>query len=585
MMNNFTKTFSYAKDYKNKIYLAIILIFFSVVSELVTFILTYDIIIRFIEKYPISIEYLIIMGFAIIFFLVLKSTLYLNGLDCSHEAAYDTLLGMRMKFAEKMTKLPLGVINQRGTGSYKKNFVDDIEQVELILAHMIPEGFPYMIICVLVFIMLFILDWRLGLLTIASTSIGLVAIMLMMRSGVDKMGYYYESSKNMNANIVEYIAGMEVIKIFNRTTSSYEKFASSVENYKKYTLDWYNESWNYMAIYASIMPCTILFSLPVGTLFYFQGSLSLSTFIFALLISLSLGSPLIRMVTFLPLIPRLDYQTDALEETFRGDELQITGNSLKPEKYDIEFKNVSFAYDETDVIKEVSFKADENSVTALVGESGSGKSTLAKLLVHFWDLNDGEIFIGGININDISFGDLMNSISYVSQDTFLFNESIMDNIRIGKPNASDEEIISVSKLAQCHDFIMKLDHGYDTNVGDAGNKLSGGEKQRITIARAILKDAPIIILDEATTFTDSENEDKIQEAINSLIGKKTLIVIAHRLSTIVESDNIVLLDDGNILIQGKHEDLIKNSSQYKLLWESHIESLNWDINVKEETEC
>lgn len=580
-MNNFSKTFSYAKEYKNKIYLAIILIFFSVVSELITFILTYDIIINFIDN-SITFEHIIIIGFAIIFFLFLKSIFYIKGLDFSHEAAYDTLMGMRIQFAEKMTKLPLGVINQKGTGSYKKNFVDDIEQVELILAHMIPEGLPYVIICILVFAMLFVLDWRLGLLTIASTSIGLVAIFRMIKSGVDKMVYYYESSKNMNSNIVEYIAGMEVIKIFNRTTSSYEKYSSSVEDYKKYTLDWYNESWNYMAIYASVLPCTILFTLPVGTLFYFQGTLALSTLIFALLISISLGSPLLKMVVFFPLIPRLSYQITELEETFAGEELQITDKSLKPENYGIEFENVRFAYDKTEVIKDVSFKVAENSVTALVGESGSGKSTLAKLLVHFWDLKDGKISIGGVNINGISFGDLMDLISYVSQDNFLFNESIMENIRIGKPTASDDEVIAASKLAQCHDFIVKLDQGYDTNVGDDGNKLSGGEKQRITIARAILKDAPIIILDEATTFTDSENEDKIQEAINSLVGKKTLIVIAHRLSSIVESDNIILMDDGKLLMQGTHEDLLENSNKYKLLWEAHVESLNWDINIKEE---
>ncbi|WP_261795614.1 ABC transporter ATP-binding protein [Methanobrevibacter oralis] len=555
--------------------------FFSVVSELITFILTYDIIINFIDN-SITFEHIIIIGFAIIFFLFLKSIFYIKGLDFSHEAAYDTLMGMRIQFAEKMTKLPLGVINQKGTGSYKKNFVDDIEQVELILAHMIPEGLPYVIICILVFAMLFVLDWRLGLLTIASTSIGLVAIFWMIKSGVDKMVYYYESSKNMNSNIVEYIAGMEVIKIFNRTTSSYEKYSSSVEDYKKYTLDWYNESWNYMAIYASVLPCTILFTLPVGTLFYFQGTLALSTLIFALLISISLGSPLLKMVVFFPLIPRLSYQITELEETFAGEELQITDKSLKPENYGIEFENVRFAYDKTEVIKDVSFKVAENSVTALVGESGSGKSTLAKLLVHFWDLKDGKISIGGVNINGISFGDLMDLISYVSQDNFLFNESIMENIRIGKPTASDDEVIAASKLAQCHDFIVKLDQGYDTNVGDDGNKLSGGEKQRITIARAILKDAPIIILDEATTFTDSENEDKIQEAINSLVGKKTLIVIAHRLSSIVESDNIILMDDGKLLMQGTHEDLLENSNKYKLLWEAHVESLNWDINIKEE---
>jgi ATP-binding cassette subfamily B protein IrtA len=584
-MSGIKNVLFYAKEYKNKIYLAFFLILFSVIAGIVPYLLTYDIIINFVENNTVTPTYLLVMAAGVAFFLWLRSFLHTKGLEASHEAAYDTLMGMRIKFAEKMMKLPMGNISEKGTGSYKKNFVDDIESIELILAHLIPEGLPYVIAPIIVYIILFILDWRLALLSIASGLIGLVAVMLMISGGVKKMKNYYGSAQKMNSTIVEYISGMEVIKIFNRTTSSYEKYVSSVENYKKYTLDWFRDSWNYMAVYGAVLPCTILFLLPVGTLFYIEGTLTLPTLVFALLLSMGIGVPLIKLVGFLPLIPQLQYKVEQLENTFEGDELKITDRGIAPENYDVRFKNVTFAYDKKDVIKDVSFCAKGDSVTAIVGESGSGKSTLAKLLVHFWDVKEGEIVIGGVNIKNISFEKLMNLISYVSQDTFLFNISIMENIRIGKPGATSEEVIAAAKLAQCHDFIMAMENGYNTNAGDAGNKLSGGEKQRITIARAILKNAPIIILDEATAFTDPENEDKIQDALNQLTGGKTLIVIAHRLSTIVESDNIILMDDGNLLMQGTHEELLKRSDTYKSLWDSHMESMDWDINVKGGSTC
>jgi len=579
-MSGFKNVLFYAQEYKNKIYLAFFLILLSVIAGIAPYLITYDIIINFVENSTVTPAYLLVMAVSVGFFLWLRSFLHTKGLEASHEAAYDTLMGMRIKFAKKMTKLPLGNISEKGTGSYKKNFVDDIESIELILAHLIPEGLPYVIAPIIVYIILFILDWRLALLSIASGLIGMVTVMFMIKGGLKKMDTYYGSAQKMNSTIVEYISGMEVIKIFNRTTSSYEKYVSSVENYKKYTLDWFKDSWNYMAVYGAVLPCTILFLLPVGTLFYIEGTLTLSSLVFSLLLSMSIGLPLIKLVGFLPLIPQLQYKVEQLEKTFEGEELKIIDKGIAPENYDVNFKNVTFAYDKKDVINDVSFHAKENSVTAIVGESGSGKSTLAKLLVHFWDVKEGEITIGGVNINDMSFEKLMDLISYVSQDTFLFNISIMENIRIGKPDATNEEVVAASKLAQCHDFIMDMENGYNTNAGDAGDKLSGGEKQRITIARAILKNAPILILDEATAFTDPENEDKIQEALNQLTGGKTLIVIAHRLSTIVESDNIILMDEGNLLVQGTHDELLKKSDTYKSLWGSHMESLDWNINVK-----
>ncbi|MCG8499425.1 MAG: ABC transporter ATP-binding protein/permease [Firmicutes bacterium] len=579
-MSAFKKILIYAEEYKNKIFLAMFLIFCSVIVGIIPYMITYHIILSFVEKHSVTMSYLLLTAGGVVFCLWLKSYLYLKGLSASHEAAYDTLMGMRQKFAGKMTKLPLGDINEKGTGSYKKNFVDDIESVEVLIAHMVPEGIPYVIVPIIVFGLLFILDWRLALLSMASIPIGAAVVVLMMGNGLKKMGPYYRSAQKMNSNIVEYISGMEVIKIFNRTTNSYEKYVSSVENYKKYTLAWIKESWTYVAIYSAVLPCTILFLLPVGTVLYVNGTLSLSTFVFALLLAMSLGLPLIKLVEFFPTIPQLAYKIEQLEKTFEGEELKVADKGITPGHYDVDFKNVTFAYNQKDVLKNVSFCAKQNTVTAIVGESGSGKSTLAKLLVHFWDVKEGEITIGGVNINHMSFENLMNLISYVSQDTFLFNASIMENIRIGRPEATDEEVMAVAKLAMCHEFIMNTDKGYDTNAGEAGDKLSGGEKQRITIARAILKNAPVIILDEATAFTDSENEDKIQEALNQLVVGKTLIVIAHRLSTIVEADNIIVMDKGNLVMQGSHDELLERSGTYQSLWRSHIKSMNWDINVK-----
>ena len=579
-MSALKKIFSYAHEYKSKILLATFLIFSSVIAGILPYLIVYDIIIRFVEGQTVTFFYLLLTTAGIGFCLWLQSYLNARGLDASHQAAFDILMGMRIEFARKLTKMPLGNINARGTGGYKKNFVDDIDSVELLLAHMLPEGIPYVIGPALTYLILFMIDWRLALLAMASIPIGMLAITVMMRTGLKKMDRYYQSSRKMNDTIVEYISGMEVIKIFNQTTNSYAKYVSAVENYKKFTLAWYKESWTYMAMYTAVLPCTILLLLPVGTVLFVNGTLALSTFIFALLLALSAGPPLIKLIEFIPLMPNLKYKIEELEKSFDSEELKVADRGIDPENYSVAFKNVTFAYDKKDVINDISFCAKENTVTAIVGASGSGKSTLAKLLVHFWDVQQGEITIGGVNINEMSTARLMGMISYVSQDTFLFNASIMDNIRVGKPDATDEEVVAAAKLATCHDFIVNLSNGYETNAGEAGDKLSGGEKQRITIARAILKNAPIVVLDEATAFADPENEDKIQEAINELVVGKTLLVIAHRLSTIVEADNIILLELGHLRAQGGHTELLAKSDIYQSLWDSHQRTINWDLTVR-----
>lgn len=580
----FSKVMGYAVDHRKKIRKALVLIFLSVLAGIAPFLIAYRLIIAFVDGPRPELGPLVVYAGLIAFFLWLKVILLANGLDASHEAAYDSLMGMRRSFVQKLSRLPMGRIMSKGSGSYKKNIVDDIEHMEAMIAHMIPEGLPYFLSPLVVFIVLFFVDWRLALLSMGSIPIGAVAVMLMMASGMKKMGLYYQAEQRMNRNIIEYIKGMEVIKIFNRLTASFKKYKDSVEEYRDFTLAWYRECWTYMAIYAAVLPCTIILLLPVGLHFYLAGSLSLGTLLFSLLISMSLGTPLIKLVEFLPTIPNLAYKIDELEKTFAGSELDARDQGEDPDGYSVSFEHVHFAYDSVEVLRDISFCAEENSVTAIVGESGSGKSSLAKLLVHYWDLNSGAISLGGVDIRRISVERLMSYISYVSQDTFLFNTSILENIRIGRPEACEEEVIDAARAACCHEFITDLPQGYMTSAGDAGNKLSGGEKQRICIARAILKDAPVIILDEATSCTDPENEDRIQEALNRLIEGKTLIVIAHRLSTVIGADRLIYMDRGELQAQGTHQELLERSEGYRNLWKAHEASLDWHIEVRDGNE-
>jgi ATP-binding cassette subfamily B protein IrtA len=580
-MSEILRVYSYAKAHKKKMLLAIICITISVVSSVVPYFIVYDIIMRFTGTGTLSAQYISIAAGAILACLLLQTYTLMKGLTYSHHLAYDTLMGMRKKVADKLLKIPLGTLERHSTGSLKKNFVENIENMELILAHAMPEGISNIVTLVILYVALFIVDWRMALLTLAVVPIGLVPYFAMFKVSVKKMVPYYQASKKVNENIIEYINGMEVIKVFNQTTSSFKEYSSSVENFTKYTLDWYRISWNYMALYDVFLPATLLFVLPIGMLLYIGGSLSLGAFILGTLLAMSTAIPLLRVVEFFPTTPMLKHQSAKIEELFNEPELERGENVLPPQNHTVTFDHVTFAYNDLDVLHDVSLTAKENTVTALVGESGAGKSTLAKLLVRFWDVKKGEIRIGDVNIRDLSFETLMNQISYVSQDVFLFNTTILENIRMGKPEATDDEVKQMAKLAQCHEFIMETERGYQTVVGEAGDKLSGGERQRISIARAMLKNAPIVVLDEATTFTDPENEDKIQFALNGLIRSKTVIVIGHRLSTLVNADQIILLDSGKVSARGTHSELLATSMLYQKMWEAHRESMAWDIAGKE----
>lgn len=573
----------YAGKYRRHIFTALALISISVPIGVIPYFLISSLIGGYINETAVMAD-VVRTSVLILLCFTVKYILYGEGLNLSHEGAFGTLYNMRVKLADNLMHQPLGEVADGGTGKYKKSFVEEIGRIELMLAHMLPEGIPNLVMPFIVLAVIFVTDWRMGLLSLASLPFGIIGMGLMMKSGVKKMPLYYEAGARLNNAVVEYVSGMEVIKVFGQTTSSFKKYSDTVENYKVFTLDWFKESWRSMSLVYAGMPCTVLLTLPVGAIMYYNGNLDLNTWIFVLMLDLSMSGPLTRVINFFPMFPQVDYTVKQLEALYSTEDVHSGNVSEMPESFDVEFKNVTFAYKDKDVLKNVSFKAEQGKKTALVGESGSGKSTAARLAVHYWDVSDGSITIGGRDIREYTFDTLMSMTAYVAQDNFLFKGTIADNLRMGKKDATIAEMIEAAKAAACHDFISKLPHGYDTEVGVLGGKLSGGERQRITIARAILKNAPIIILDEATAYTDAENEELITNALNELTKGRTVIMIAHRLGTIADADNIVVLDSGRVSANGTHDELMESSSIYRRLWQMSLEAGSWNIAVKEGAE-
>jgi len=576
-MSHYLWIYNYAKKLFPYMVKAVIYLTVGIIAGIVPYFGVYYLINTFIAGIQIKITLVAVIATGVAACLMLKTYSTNRGLAASHYLAYKTLRNMRIALADKLLRMPMGKIMEKGSGELKKAFIENIEDMELILAHTLPEGLSNLLSCIIATGILAIVDWRMALLSLAVLPIGAAAFTAMLKKSETRMEPYYRASRNMNETIVEYISGMEVIKVFGRTTTSFQKYKESVIDYKKQTLEWFGVSWNYMAIYSVFLPATLLFMIPFGTLFFLNGSLTLSDFILCCLLAMSIGPSLLRIVEFIPMLPQLGVKSQKLELMFDEIELQEGNSNSVPKPYHVTGKDIAFTYTEKNVLHNVSFTAKENTITAFVGESGAGKSTLAKLLVRFWDVNHGSIRIGGVDIRNISYQEMSDLTSYVSQDIFLFNTSILENIRMGRPDAADEDIIAISQAAQCHEFIMNFPKGYETIVGDAGDKLSGGQRQRIAIARAILKNAPIVILDEATSFTDPENEDKIQNSLNVLLKGKTVIVIAHRLTTIQNADNIIVLDQGEVAAQGTHAQLLAASSHYQRMWDAYTQSGQWSV--------
>lgn len=579
------KVLAYAGSYRKKTYLAAVFMLTGVVMSVLPYLFLYQLITKIVGGERMNLSYVLVRIGIMAVCGILYAITYIHGLSLSHESAYHTLKNIRISLQEKMEKQPLGTILSYGNGTIKKMFIDDIESVELLLAHALPEGIANVAVPVVIYIAMFLVDWKLALLSMASLPLGILAMGMMMKSGTSKMGAYYTSAQTMNNTIVEYINGMEVVKIFNRDGESYKRFSDSVRAYRDFTLDWYKVCWPWMALYNSILPCTAMFTLPAGTYLVLSGHSTLSHLILVLCMGFGVGTPLLRTLSFGATFPQILYKIESLENMIAAPPLQQSDRAFQGQDHTVTFTDVHFSYREEEVLHGISFEAKEGTMTALVGESGSGKSTLAKLLVHFYDRTSGSIRIGGQDITDMRVESLNQEISYVSQEQFLFNMSLRENIRLGNLSASDQEVLEAATKAQCDEFLERLPQGIDTLAGDGGKQLSGGERQRISLARALLKDAPIVVLDEATAFIDPENEEKMNQAIAEIIREKTVIVIAHRLSSIMNADQILVMKEGILEASGTHEELLQKSIEYQKLWRAADQTTAWHIqNVQEVAE-
>lgn len=576
--------FSFAAPCKGKMALSVFCAILSVAGGFIPFWAVYEILLAFINQ-NVTLN-------GILIWCLVGAVGYLLRVAChgistilAHISAYTILEGIWLKIADRLMKAPLGEVMGRRIGYLKNIIMDKVEDLEPPLAHMIPELTSNLLLPVVIFTWMMVIDWRMGLAVLIAPVLAMIPMFFLMRNYNSQYAAYMEANNHVNSIIIEYVEGIEVVKAFNQSTSSYEKFVNAVQSFKEFTLAWFKSTWKTMNLMMAIMPTTLLGVLPVGLLLVQNGSISPAELAMGIILSLSIVGPLMKATTFINEAKSMEYAVEAANELLNLPVLPDSGKIVSIPRNDIVLEHVTFSYDgseQNEVLHDVNLELPEGSFTALVGPSGGGKSTIARLIARFWDVTGGNITIGGKNIKELSIRQLSELVSFVTQDNFLFNCSLKENIRLGNPNATDEEVYAAAKAACCDEFIVRLDKGYDTPAGDAGKRLSGGEKQRIAIARAILKNAPIVILDEATAFTDPQNEDKIQKSIIALSKGKTLLVIAHRLSTIQNADQIVVLKKGRIVDCGKQEELLKRCPLYADMWKAHIGAKNWSVSEKKE---
>ena len=495
----------------------------------------------------------------------------------SHVAAYNILHDIRIKLAEKLKTLPLGYFNRKNTGQLKKVMSEDVEQMEIFLAHNIPDFIGAVVYMILTTLVLFVVDWRLALATVIVIPFGFVLQMMTMGQGREFLSKWVAATEKMNAAMVEYIQGMPIIKAFNHTVTSFSKYSTSIEDCSSleniFSKRWYLPT----VVFSVSITANMLLLLPAGAGLYLLGAVTLEKFVFFLLLGIGFGSPVWLLIQFGRVMERNMECHTQIEAILSAEELSEPFAPETPGK-GVFGENVSFGYNkENKAINGVDFSIDARRFVALVGPSGAGKTTLARLIPRFWDLDAGSITLGKTDIRYISTDNLMDQFGLIFQQVYLFNDTVIANLRMGRPGASETDVIEAARSARCHDFIMELPNGYDTVIGEKGVRISGGEKQRLSIARALLKDAPILILDEATAFIDPENEALVQEAINKLVRNKTLIVIAHRISTVIAADEILVLDKGRIAARGTHEQLLSENPLYKKMWETHVSAQGWKL--------
>lgn len=532
--------------------------------------------------------YMVHWGWIAFIGLVAALLLLYGGLMASHMAAFRILYGLRIRLSEHIGRLPLGYLNGTSTGAIKKALEQNVEKIENFVAHTIPDLVNAAITVIVMFVIFFSLNGWMAAVCLLTILAGISVQFSMMfgKKAQEFFKMYFDTSEQMSASAVQYVRGMPVVKIFGQTVQSFRQFSQSIYRFKEYALNVCDAYEPGMVVFIVLLNSLVTFIIPVGLLLLDgqPGNIALAAvYLFFIILGPGVASPFYRLTFLASNTREIDEGVSRIDTIFAEKQVPEPTVPQQPQGHDICFENVSFSYENTkektrtEALKQISFTARAGEITALVGPSGSGKSTIANLIPRFWDVNEGTIRIGGADIRNIPSETLMDQVSFVFQDTFLFFDTLYENIRVGKADATEEQVIAAARAAQCDDFIRCLPQGYQTLIGEGGVYLSGGEAQRVAVARAILKNSPILVLDEATAFADPENEYKMQLAIQELIKEKTVIIIAHRLSSIISANRIIVLKEGEIAQQGVHPELSTTEGLYKHMWDAYTDAFQWTL--------
>lgn len=576
--------FRLVRPERNRIALAGFLATASVLMGLVPFILIYWMSIELVSG-QISAETVWPLAWGAAAAVILRFVFFGASLLVAHAAAFAFLYDLRVQLVRHLGGLPLGFFNTHSTGEIKKVMNEDVEKIELFIAHQLPDLVSAAALPLLTAAYLVSVDWRMTLASLAVFPFAMAAQTWMMHDYQLRWQEYHDILEKMNAAILEYTRGMAIIKAFNHTTESFVRFAQTVRSHRDFTARLTHETTFPYTLYSLLITANLFVLLPVGLWFHLNGSLDIPTLVLFLFLGIGITIPCQRLMFFFGQFMQLAEGAKRVDRVLQHPALPEPSQPILPRRHDVTFEQVDFSYTGQEVaLRDVSFTAPAQGVTALVGPSGAGKTTVARLIARFWDVNHGAVLIGGVNVQAMTFDQLMEQVAFVFQDVFLFNDTVANNIRMGRLEATQDEVITAAQAARCHDFISALPHGYDTVTGERGARLSGGEKQRLSIARAILKDAPILVLDEATAFADPYTESLIQQALAALSRGKTVIVIAHRLSTITQADSIVVFQSGRVEAQGRHEELLSSSETYRRMWDAHSSARSWSFAKETATE-
>jgi len=569
---------------KWKLFISGFLAIISAVLSLAPFIIIYLVMVKLLDASfgPKDYGYIWKLAWIAVGTVIARFSIFFISYMFSHLAAYDILYGIRINLAKHMGGLSMGYFTERSSGEIKKVLSEDVENIELFIAHHIPDTVAGVALPLLTIGYLFIIDWRMGLVALIPLPVALLLFIAMLGGSEYKklIKKFHDSLEKMNGTIIEYIRGMPVVKIFNQTVISFRRFKDSVYGYRDFTNAWSKKGTPPWSAFTVITGSSLFFLLPFGIWFYLKGTIELPALFLCLMLGSGYMIPLLKVASVGTLLARINEGVKRIDKILFEPEMPEVVAPKIHKNSSIEFRNVSFSYTGKEILHDVSFQAKEGTVTALVGPSGAGKTTVAHLIPRMWDIDNGEILIGGVNIKDIPQEKLMDKVGFVFQDIFIFGDTVYENIRMGMENVEEEDIIHAAKAAQCHEFIEGLPEKYNTIIGEAGTiHLSGGERQRIALARIILKNAPIVLLDEAIAYAYAENEVKIQSAFAEIMKGKTVIVIAHRLSTIVDADQIMVIDEGKIAEKGTHAELLKSGKLYKRMWDAHTSARKWTLEL------